>query len=174
MAWRHFTLVGFFLLAGLGLIFRVVSLNVTEGQFLIDQGERRSIKSQQIAAHRGVIYDRFGEPLAVSTPAAAVYANPREGSFGDAELTSLCEVLAMDCPQLKARLARFSTRNFVYIKRGVAWDDARRVEALNLPGIELLKEYRRFYPGGETTAHVVGITDIDDVGIEGIELSFND
>ena len=119
MAWRHFTLVGFFLLAGLGLIFRVVSLNVTEGQFLIDQGERRSIKSQQIAAHRGVIYDRFGEPLAVSTPAAAVYANPREGSFGDAELTSLCEVLAMDCPQLKARLARATSSTSSAVSPGM-------------------------------------------------------
>ena len=63
MAWRHFTLVGFFLLASIALVVRVVYLNVTEGQFLIDQGERRSIKSQEVAAHRGVVYDRFGEPL---------------------------------------------------------------------------------------------------------------
>lgn len=174
MAWRHFALIGFFVAAGIGLVVRVVFLNVTEGKFLIDQGERRSVKAQQIAAHRGVIYDRFGEPLAVSTPAAAVFTNPREAALQDADLTPLCKVLELDCPRLEARLADHGNRNFVYIKRGVAWEDARRVEALNLPGIALLQEYRRFYPGGETTAHVVGITDIDDIGIEGIELSFNE
>ncbi|MGE0625277.1 MAG: peptidoglycan D,D-transpeptidase FtsI family protein [Pseudomonadales bacterium] len=174
MAWRHFALVSFFVLAGIGLVVRVIFLNVTEGQFLIDQGERRSVKAQQIAAHRGVIYDRFGEPLAVSTPAAAIYTNPREGALADSDLSTLCEALEMNCPRLKSRLAGLANRNFAYIRRGVAWEDARRVEALKVPGVALLQEYRRFYPAGETTAHVVGITDIDDVGIEGIELAFDD
>jgi cell division protein FtsI (penicillin-binding protein 3) len=106
MAWRHFTLVSFFVLAGIGLVVRVVFLNVTEGKFLIDQGERRSVKAQQIAAHRGVIYDRFGEPLAVSTPAAAVYTNPREGLPAEADLTTLCRLLDMDCPRLRLHQAR--------------------------------------------------------------------
>ncbi|MGD8829845.1 MAG: penicillin-binding protein 2, partial [Pseudomonadales bacterium] len=157
-----------------GLMARVVYLNVTEGKFLIDQGERRSVKSQQIAAHRGVIYDRFGEPLAVSTPAAAVYTNPKEGALDPADLTRLCAVLELDRTEVRRRLAAQAERNFVYIKRGITWEEARELDALDLPGVGLIKEYRRFYPAGETTAHVVGITDIDDRGIEGIELSFDE
>ncbi len=172
MAWRHFTLVGFFLLASLGLLFRVVYLNVTEGQFLIDQGERRSIKSQEIAAHRGVIYDRFGEPLAVSTPVSAVYVNPRSGALDPESREILCAELELDCARLAGELAKQAGQSFAYIQRGVAWEDVQRLKALALPGVHFIKEYRRFYPAGETTAHVVGITDIDDVGIEGIEKSY--
>ncbi len=172
MAWRHFTLVGFFLLASLGLVVRVAYLNVTEGQFLIDQGERRSIKSQEIAAHRGVIYDRFGEPLAVSTPVAAVYTNPRSGALDPDSRAQLCAVLELDCGQLARDLEKQANQSFAYIQRGVAWEAVQQLRALNLSGVEFIKEYRRFYPAGETTAHVVGITDIDDVGIEGIEKSF--
>lgn len=173
MAWRHFTLVGFFLLSSLGLVVRVVYLNVTEGKFLIDQGERRSIKSQEVAAHRGVIYDRFGEPLAVSTPVAAVYTNPRSGALDAESRLKLCEVLDLDCARLERELDRQAAQSFAYIRRGVAWEDVQRLRALELPGVHYIKEYRRFYPAGETTAHVVGITDIDDVGIEGIEKSFD-
>ncbi len=172
MAWRHFTLVGFFLLTSLGLAVRVVYLNVTEGQFLIDEGERRSIKSQEIAAHRGVIYDRFGEPLAVSTPVSAVYTNPRSGALDAQSRETLCAALELDCARLGRDLARQASQSFAYIERGVAWEDVQRLKALQLPGVHFIKEYRRFYPAGETTAHVVGITDIDDVGIEGIEKSF--
>jgi cell division protein FtsI (penicillin-binding protein 3) len=172
MAWRHFTLVGFFLLASLGLVVRVVYLNVTEGQFLIDEGERRSIKSQEIAAHRGVIYDRFGEPLAVSTPVAAVYTNPRSGALDPESRAQVCVVLDLDCHRLARELDRQAGLSFAYIRRGVAWEDVERLRALNLPGVNFIKEYRRFYPAGETAAHVVGITNIDDVGIEGIEKSF--
>lgn len=173
MVWRHFTVVGLFLLVSVGLVVRVVMLNVTEGQFLIDQGERRSIKSQEIAAHRGVIYDRFGEPLAVSTPVAAVYTNPRAARLDVASRQQLCEFLQLDCSRLAAQLERQASQSFAYIKRGVAWDDVEALRALNLPGVEFVKEYRRFYPAGETTAHIVGITDIDDHGIEGIEKSFD-
>lgn len=174
MAWRHFTVVTFFLLACVGLIVRVVFLNVTEGQFLIDQGERRSIKSQEIAAHRGVIYDRFGEPLAVSTPVAAIYTNPRAGQLQKTGQARLCNVLSLDCQRLSRNLDRQSGQSFAYIDRGVAWDTVQQLRTENIPGVEYVKEYRRFYPAGETVAHVVGITNIDDEGIEGIEKSFDE
>jgi cell division protein FtsI (penicillin-binding protein 3) len=174
MAWRHFTLVGFFLLASSGLIARVVFLNVTDGQFLIDQGERRSIRAEAIPAYRGVIYDRFGEPLAVSTPAAAVWTNPRLGQLTPASLNQLSDSLQLDAEALGRRLAQQDERAFMYISRGVSWNDAERLRAMNLPGVELQTEYRRFYPASETTAHVVGVTNIDDAGIEGIELSFDE
>lgn len=174
MAWRHFTVVGFFLLAGLGLMVRVVFLNVTEGKFLIDQGERRSIKSQEIAAHRGVIYDRYGEPLAVSTPVAAVYTNPRAGQLDPDGQARVCELLTMDCTRLTRHLSRQASQSFAYIQRGVSWESARALRAENIPGVDYLKQYRRFYPAGETAAHVVGITNIDDQGIEGLEKAFDE
>ena len=174
MGWRHFAVVGFFLLASAGLVARVVFLNVTERQFLIDQGERRSIRAEAIPAYRGVLYDRYGEPLAVSTPAAAVWTNPRAGLLDDDSLERLVELLELDAGVLKRKLSSQHRRGFVYIARGIDWDDAQRLRAMNLPGVELQTEYRRFYPAGETTAHVVGLTDIDDAGIEGIELSFDE
>jgi len=174
MAWRHFTLVGFFLLASAGLLARVVYLNVTDGQFLIDQGERRSIRAEAIPAYRGVIYDRFGEPLAVSTPAAAVWTNPRSGLLDEESLEKVAELLDTDVESLEKKLAVRGDRAFLYLTRGIAWDTAEALRAMNLPGVELQTEYRRFYPAGETTGHVVGVTNIDDSGIEGIELSFDD
>ena len=174
MAWRHYSVVGFFLLASSGLIGRVVFLNVTEGQFLIDQGERRAIRAQAIPAHRGVIYDRYGEPLAVSTPAAAVWVNPARAPVSAKNLQIVAQVLDIDRHALKAKLLRQAQKHFVYLDRGVPWDDMQTLAALDLPGIELQPEYRRFYPAGETAAHVVGLTNIDDSGIEGIEKSFND
>jgi cell division protein FtsI (penicillin-binding protein 3) len=172
--WRHFALLGFFMLASSGLAVRVVYLNITEGQFLIDQGERRSIRAEAIPAYRGVIYDRYGEPLAVSTPAAAVWTNPRAGELASEVIDRLAETLHIDGAGLERRLRGQSERAFAYIARGVPWDDAEQLRELNLPGVELSTEYRRFYPAGETTAHVVGVTDIDDVGIEGVELSFEE
>jgi cell division protein FtsI (penicillin-binding protein 3) len=174
MAWRHFAVVGFFLLASVGLIARVAFLNVTDGQFLIDQGERRSIRAEAIPAYRGVVYDRYGEPLAVSTPAAAVWTNPRAGALRPAVLAEVGALLELDQDRLVRKLNTGADRGFVYIKRGIAWDDAQALRALRLPGVALQTEYRRFYPAGETTAHVVGLTDVDDRGIEGIELAYDE
>jgi len=174
MAWRHFALVGFFLLAGMGLVVRVVYLNVTERQFLIDQGERRSIRAEAIPAYRGVVYDRFGEPLAVSTPAAAIWTDPKSGFLDDAGIVAVTNGLGIDAKVLRHKLASNAGRGFMYIQRGVGWEDAQALRALNLAGLEFNTEYRRFYPAGETTAHVVGVTNIDDAGLEGIELSFNE
>ncbi len=174
IAWRHFTLVGFFLLAGIGLIAQVGYLNVTKRQFHIDQGERRSIRAESIAAHRGVIYDRYGEPLAVSTPASAISTNPGRGGLDEVGLLALEQRLGVDRQNLRSKLEANAGRHFMYIQRGVGWEDTQALRALNLTGLNFDTEYRRFYPAGETTAHVVGVTNIDDRGQEGIELSFNE
>ena len=174
IAWRHFTLVGFFLLAGVGLIAQVGYLNVTKRQFHIDQGERRSIRAESIAAHRGVIYDRYGEPLAVSTPASAISTNPGRGGLDEVGLLALEQRLGVDRQNLRSKLEANAGRHFMYIQRGVGWEDTQALRALNLTGLNFDTEYRRFYPAGETTAHVVGVTNIDDRGQEGIELSFNE
>jgi cell division protein FtsI (penicillin-binding protein 3) len=174
MAWRHFALVGFFLVAGMGLIAQVGYLNVTKRQFHIDQGERRSIRAESIPAHRGVVYDRYGEPLAVSTPASAISTNPASGDLDEVGMLALEQRLGIDRRTLRNRLESNARRQFMYIKRGVGWEDTQALRALKLTGLNFDTEYRRFYPAGETTAHVVGVTNIDDAGLEGIELSFNE
>jgi len=173
-AWRHYTLAAFFLAACIGLAVRMVYLTVAEGEFLIDQGDNRSIRSVAIPAYRGVVYDRFGEPLALSTPAVAVWTDPSRNSFSVEELVPLARLLDVETQTLADRLESANSREFVYLKRRVSWAEAQRIKALGLGGIYFDREYQRYYPAGETAAHVVGLTGIDDQGLEGIELSFNE
>ena len=171
--WRHFAVVGVFLLACVGIVVRVVYLNVTQREFLQEQGDARSIRSEVIPAYRGLVYDRFGEPLAVSTPVVAVWTDPSQGRLVAQDLGPLAQLLGLDSQQLSATLAANAKREFLYLKRRVSWDVAQAIRALNLDGVYFQSEYRRYYPAGETTAHVVGMTDIDDGGLEGVELAFD-
>lgn len=172
--WRHYTVVGLFVMGWGVLVSRVVYLNVTEREFLQEQGDARSIRSEQMPAYRGLVYDRNGEPLAVSTPVVAVFTDPRRRKLGWDAVQSLAVLLELDARSLAANLESNAQRGFVYIKRRVSWDVAQTIRGLNLDGVYFQAEYRRYYPASETTAHVVGMTGIDDAGLEGIELSFND
>lgn len=172
--WRHYTVVGLFVMACATLVSRVVYLNVTEREFLQEQGDARSIRSEQMPAYRGLIYDRHGEPLAVSTPVVAVFTDPRRSKLGRDAVHSLAAILDLDAGSLAANLHANAERGFVYIKRRVSWEVAQAVRELALDGVYFQAEYRRYYPASETTSHVVGMTGIDGVGLEGIELSFND
>ncbi len=171
--WRHYAVVGCFLAAVVGLGARVVYLNVTEREFLQHQGDMRSIRTERMAAYRGVVYDRSGEPLAMSTPVAAVWTDPSQALLPAERVPELAATLGLDAGALARRLDGQDGREFAFIKRRVAGDVVERVRALNVPGVYFSGEYRRYYPAGETTAHVVGVTDVDDRGIEGIELSFD-
>ena len=171
--WRHLFIVIVFLAAVVGLVGRVVYLNVTEREFLQDQGDARSVRPQDIPAWRGVIYDRHGEPLAVSTPVVAVWVDPERAKFDGDDLARLAEVLELTPRAIREKLKLNATRRFVYLKRHVAHDGAAELEKLNLPGVDFQREYRRYYPASETSAHVIGKTDIDDVGIEGVEFAFD-
>jgi cell division protein FtsI (penicillin-binding protein 3) len=171
--WRHYTLLVGFCALALGLGVRIVYLAAAESDFLIDQGDNRSIRTVSIPAYRGVVYDRFGEPLALSTPAAAVWTDPTRETLSEEDIGPLAAVLDLDSGKLSGSLHNASSREFVYLKRRVPWSDAQRVKALGLKGVHFEAEYQRYYPAGETAAHVVGLTDIDDRGLEGIELSFD-
>jgi cell division protein FtsI (penicillin-binding protein 3) len=173
-AWRHYSLLGFFVLACVGLSIRIVYLTVAEGEFLIDQGDNRAVRSISIPAYRGVVYDRFGEPLALSTPVAAIWTDPSKSSFSTDEIATLAQLLEINAQKLMSSLSEDSNREFLYLKRRVAWAQAQEVRRLGLQGVEFQPEYQRYYPAGETAAHIVGLTDIDDRGLEGIELSFNE
>jgi len=173
-AWRHYLLLLVFASASVAVAARVVMLGVNEREFLTAQGDARSIRTQAMPAHRGVIYDRHGEPLAVSTPVTSVWADPRLAILSLEQTQALAQILSLDPKKLGDSLLANRTRGFLWLSRRIDPTIASRVEALGLPGVGFEREYKRFYPAGETTSHLLGVTDIDDNGIEGVELAFNE
>ena len=161
-AWRHHFVLGLFLLAVGALSTRVVFLGVTERDFLQQEGDARSIRRESIPALRGVIYDRNGEALAVSTPVYAVSTNPQKADFSTAQFAAMSGALEIPQMDLERRLQTHADKQFVYLKRHAGWDMSQRLDALDLPHLELRPEYRRYYPAAEIAAHVTGLTDIDD------------
>ena len=171
--WRHYCLL-FFLFAGcVALAARMGYLALFEKDFLQDQGDARSIRSEIIPSHRGMIQDRFGEPLAVSTPVAALWTDPSARRVAGADLQRLAPLLQADAGQLDALIEANLGKSFVYLQRRVSWSAAQRIRELRIEGLHFHDEYRRYYPAAETAAHVVGVTNIDDVGLEGAELAFD-
>ena len=152
---------------------RAVWLQAMETDFLQEKGEARYARVMEIAATRGRVLDRNGEALAVSTPVKSVWAIPGDVDAGDRERRKLASLLAMQKIELDKRLGDGS-RDFVYLKRQIAPETAAAVQQLGLKGIHEHVEYRRYYPGGEVTAHVIGFTGVDDSGQEGIELAHQD
>jgi cell division protein FtsI (penicillin-binding protein 3) len=171
--WRHYMLVLVLVLAMVSLVGRMTYLNVTERAFLKREGDARSVRLEVLPAHRGIIFDRHGEPLAVSTPVVSVWIDPRRSELGPRELAQLAETVGVDAGNLQARFEQFREREFMYVRRRVTPDVAERVAVLGLPGVHFEREYRRYYPAGETAAHVIGTTNVDDVGQEGVELAFD-
>ena len=160
--------------AGLCLVWRVIDLQVIRKDFLQDQGDARYLREVTDPAHRGMITDRNGEPLAISTPVSSVWANPQELINARESWPRLAKVLGIHRGVLERLLASKRNKEFVYLKRQVTPDLANKVMALKFPGVDLAQEYKRYYPAGEVAAHVVGFANIDDRGQEGIELQFND
>ena len=141
--------------------------------FLQQKGETRYARVIEISAHRGMVTDRNGEPLALSTPVESVWAAPADADLSTEQRAKLTRLLGMEAGELKKKLAE-SEREFVYLKRQLPPEQAAKVVQLNLPGVFLQREYRRYYPAAEVTAHVVGVTGVDDNGQEGIELAYQD
>jgi len=151
---------------------RLVWLHVLETGNLRDISDEITIRYQKIPAYRGMIMDRFAQPLAISTPVAAVAARPRK--LTDSSWPErLAPLMDTNADSLRDRVAK-SVSPFLYLSRYVTPERANQIEALGLEGIEVLRQFRRFYPAGEVVAHLVGFTNIDDSGQEGLELSFND
>ncbi len=154
------------------LIWRSVDRQVFETAFLQQQGEKRYLKPMRVRASRGMITDRNGEPLAISTPVKSIFANPRKLKADSKTIGAIASILDLNPDRVRRLLA--SDRGFVYLKRRVNPDVAQQVKALDLEGIGLESEHRRFYPSGEVMAHMVGLTGIDDQGLEGMELAYNE
>lgn len=155
------------------LVGRAAYLQVVNADYLQSQGQARHTRIVKDNSHRGMILDRNGVPLAVSTPVDSVWANPPTALQDRKYVPALARLLEMTPRELVQTLKRSSDREFVYLKRHVPPDLAARVMALKAPGIALLREYRRYYPTGPVTGHVVGFTNVDDVGQEGLELAYD-
>ena len=169
-AWRSRLVALVFMGCFCALIGRAFYLQILNNDFLQEKGESRYRRDLQISASRGKIADRHGDVLAISTPMKSVWAVPSEARLNGAQVRELAALLEMDVKELNRRLG--SEKNFVFLQRQLPPDIGERVAALKLPGIGQDKEYRRFYPSGEMTAHVVGFTGVDDKGLEGVELAF--
>lgn len=163
----------FFVLAASSLVARAVYLQVLDKDFLNRQADTRHLHTEKISAHRGSITDRNGEPLAISTPVDSVWANPKELAAAVDSVPKLARSLNLDSQLLMRRITRSMEKEFLYLKRHLNPDEAHQVMALKLPGINVLREYRRYYPAGEVAGHLVGFTSVDDDGQEGLELAFN-
>jgi cell division protein FtsI (penicillin-binding protein 3) len=155
------------------MMVRLWYLQILEKDFLQDQGDARTIRMERINAHRGIIQDRTGKPLAVSTPVLSLWANPSEVLESDTNLEPLTTYLGVKAGEFDKRLKDARAKNFVYLRRHLPPAEARGILELKIPGIYAEREYHRFYPAGEVAAHLVGFTNVDDKGQEGLELSFD-
>lgn len=168
------TLVGvFFVAAAASLVARSVHLQVLNKDFLNQQADTRHLRIESISAHRGMITDRNGEPLAISTPVDSIWANPKELARAVDSVPKLARLLGIDSQNLIRRITRSMDKEFIYLKRHLSPKKAQEVLALKLPGVNVQREYQRYYPAGEVVGHLIGFTDIDDEGQEGLELAFN-
>jgi len=171
--WRARFLLACTMAAFAIMLGRAFFLQGMHDDFLQARGEARFMRVIEIAANRGVITDRDGEPLAVSTPVESVQASRDEVRMTDAQAVALARVLQMDVEALRKRLTEGS-REFVFLKRQLPPDQAARVLQLRIPGVLLQREYRRYYPAGEVAAHLVGFNNVDDNGQEGVELAYQE
>ena len=156
------------------LVARAAHLQVISEEFYQQQGDARFLREVPIATSRGMITDRNGEPLAVSSPVESIWANPKELLVHPDRLPELAKALQIPLDVLTRRVSERADKEFVYLRRHLNPDVAEEITALGIPGVYSQREFRRFYPHGEVLAHVLGFTNIDDHGQEGLELAFND
>ena len=166
-------LSGLLIIGTLGLLTRAAWLQMVSTERLQSEGQARHVREHTIPTMRGNIVDRHGEPLAVSTPVESVWANPRELLQHRDRLPELAVALNIPLQSLETRLSQRAQREFIWLLRRMDPDQAERVRALRIPGVSLDQEYRRFYPTSQAAAQLIGTTNIDDIGQEGLEMSFD-
>ncbi len=178
LQWRFTLLILLFVVAVVLVVWRIAALQVLPSQergfeFLQNYGQSQFLRTEKIDAHRGVITDRNGEPLAVSTPVQSLWANPKTLSQQNKHWQSLAKALDVSAKELANDINRYAKKEFMYLKRRMPPGEARKILDLNIPGVYARQEYQRFYPAGEVAAHIVGVTNIDDEGQEGLELGYD-
>ncbi len=171
--WRRRLVLGSLMLCAATLLWRAVELQVHDTEFLQREGRARYLRTVTVPAHRGRIVDRNGVVLAVSTPVDSVWANPRELDMQGAEWKSVVRLLGLDAQRVARMVEERAEREFVYLKRHLPPVQAARVRKVAPAGVYLQREYRRYYPEADLTGHVLGFTDVDDRGQEGVELAYD-
>ncbi len=166
-------IVAFFGFLACSLVARAVFLQVLDKDFLNRQADTRHLRTETIVAHRGAILDRNGEPLAISTPVDSIWVNPKQFATAIDSVPQLANALNLKPETLMRRVTRSMDKEFLYLKRHLSPQKATQILALKLPGINVQREYRRYYPASEVAGHLIGFTNIDDVGQEGLELAAN-
>lgn len=172
--WRFRVVIALLALMVGAIAWRIIDLQVIDRDFLKGQGDARSLRHIPIPAHRGLITDRNGEPLAVSTPVTTLWANPKEMQVARDRWPQLAAALGQNAQQLTERLTQQANKEFIYLVRGLTPEQGQQVLDLKVPGVYGMEEFRRFYPAGDVTAHMVGFTDLDDHGREGVELAYDE
>jgi cell division protein FtsI (penicillin-binding protein 3) len=170
--WRMRLVWLILLLAASGVAWRLVHLNLTERSFLMRQGDARMVREVPIPAHRGMILDRRGEPLAVSAPVISLWANPQALGKDIAQAKQVAYSLGLPEVAFLERLARLKNKEFMYLKRSVNPSEAETVLSNKWEGVHGVQEFQRYYPAAEVTTHLVGFNNIDDQGQEGMELAY--
>lgn len=173
-SWRLILLSVLLALVASAILFKLFSLYGQDQAFLQSQGDARTLRTMLIPAHRGQITDRNGEPLAVSAPVATIWADPGKADLNHPSLGRLAQLLDLDRTELLERLNERKSRRFLYLRRQVSPELAQQVAALRVPGIHVDREYKRYYPAAEVSSHLVGFTNVDGEGQEGMELAYND
>ncbi len=171
---RRFVLIGLMVSGFVLLAARSAQLQLVDQAFLQQQGDARHLRVVKVPAHRGMIVDRNDEPLAISTPVQSVWVNPKELVASPGEMARVAQLLALDADRLQRLIGQRKDREFVYLRRHIPPDRARQVMALGVRGIYLQREYRRYFPAGEVAGHLIGFTNVDDRGQEGLELAYDD
>lgn len=176
--WRHqarlMTIALFFSLLLIILIWRLYDLTVHDRTFLQGQGNARSLRMIDIPAYRGMITDRNGSALAVSTLVQSVWINPKKFQPDSSQLKQLASLLGLTPKQISRRASEEANRAFIYLRRQLTPSVAKRIHDLHISGVNFQNEFKRFYPQGDSAAQLIGFTDVDDNGIEGLELAYQD
>jgi cell division protein FtsI (penicillin-binding protein 3) len=175
---RRYTVLAAFAVAVVALTWRAFDQQILEKDFLQSEGADRYLARVEVSSHRGLITDRRGDVLALSTPVDSIAANPRVLGQDAERMIVLAEAIGVQPERLRKRLQKYASRHFVYLRRRMPPAEASHVMAIvkahDIPGVYKEREYKRYYPAGETVSHVVGFTNVDDAGLEGLELAYDD
>jgi len=172
-AWRLYLVCFTMLSCVVAIGWKVGNLHIVERDFLQGEGDARTIRTEPIIANRGIITDRNGEPLAVSTPVKSVWLNPKQILNDPGAIVVLANSLQLNPQVLANGVTNNAHREFLYVKRRLPPAEVDKVLALKIPGVYAQQEYQRYYPQGEVAAHLLGFTNVDDIGQEGLELAYD-
>ena len=171
--WRHYLVM----LCGLSLfavlLLRLLQLQILETDFLQHESNKRTVRDHSLSAYRGMIVDRNNEPLAVSTPVKSIWINPKQILQDKPDVSQLADLLGISATALVKKIQKNKHKEFIYLRRHMNPGQANKIKKLKIAGVGLKQEFKRFYPAAEVTSHVVGFTNIDEAGIEGVELAFD-